>query len=60
MLIPMGQVSEYTGISKKSNTLASWLLGYEFADTIILITEDKVVFLATPRKGNKMKMEMNL
>ncbi|KAI8820148.1 FACT complex subunit-domain-containing protein [Fimicolochytrium jonesii] len=35
----------------KSSVLHSWLLGYEFTETILLITADKAIFHTSPKKA---------
>ncbi|KAI8911514.1 FACT complex subunit-domain-containing protein [Gorgonomyces haynaldii] len=37
---------------QKSTAFQTWLLGYEFPDTIILVTSTKLVFLTSQKKGN--------
>eukprot|EP00842_Homolaphlyctis_polyrhiza_P000747 jgi/Hompol1/1673/HPOL_002486-RA len=38
-------------VYSKSLALQTWLLGYEFPDTIIVVTDKKILFLTTAKKG---------
>ena len=50
VLVVVGNPSEQTTF-QKSSVLHSWLLGYEFTDTLILLTKDgRVAFLTSPKK----------
>jgi len=39
---------------KKSVVVLSWMLGYEFTDTLALITEKTVYILASAKKGARL------
>ncbi|KAJ3295188.1 FACT complex subunit spt16 [Borealophlyctis nickersoniae] len=38
-------------INTKATLLHTWLLGYEFPDTLLMVTKDKWVFMTTSKKG---------
>ena len=35
-----------------------WLLNYEFADTILAISEDQVIFVLSPKKGKLLTFDL--
>ena len=48
-------------VYSKSNTLQSWLLGYELPDTILVMTEANIFFLASKKKIEFLRpLESNL
>lgn len=49
LLVVMGKVSD-DPLRKETSDFFLWLLNYEFSDTILLLTQDKVVFAVSPKK----------
>ena len=50
LCIPMGSVKEQDVVYSKSSSLHLYLLGYEFPDSLIVITPDRLYFMATQKK----------
>lgn len=50
ILLSLGAPSDFT-VYQKTTALFSWLLGYEFPETVMLITKSSVAFLTSPKKG---------
>lgn len=50
ILLSLGAPSDFT-VYQKTTALFSWLLGYEFPETVMLITKNAVAFLTSPKKG---------
>ncbi|KAL1500922.1 hypothetical protein ABEB36_006341 [Hypothenemus hampei] len=53
MVAPVGKGDEI--VYSKSGALQTWLLGYELTDTILVLTENKVHFLASKKKIEFLK-----
>ena len=51
-MIAVGAAAEDESSYSKSTALQTWLLGYEFPDTILAITETGFVFLTSSKKGS--------
>eukprot|EP01113_Clastostelium_recurvatum_P034907 TRINITY_DN4798_c0_g1_i1.p1 TRINITY_DN4798_c0_g1~~TRINITY_DN4798_c0_g1_i1.p1 ORF type:complete len:1142 (+),score=403.61 TRINITY_DN4798_c0_g1_i1:166-3591(+) len=49
LLVVMGS-GEDDNPYRKTNVIQTWFLGYEFADTVLLVTEKTIYFLSSPRK----------
>ena len=48
-------------VYSKSNTLQSWLLGYELPDTVLVMTEENIIFLSSKKKIEFLRpLESNL
>ena len=48
-------------VYSKSNSLQSWLLGYELPDTILVMTQENIIFLASKKKIEFLRpLESNL
>jgi nucleosome binding factor SPN SPT16 subunit len=50
LCIPMGAASDGDALYSKSAALHLYLFGYEFPDSIILITKTSFLFMAAPKK----------
>jgi nucleosome binding factor SPN SPT16 subunit len=51
--ITTGELAEDGEIdTKKSTVLGTWLLGYEFTDTVMFFSKDKLHFLTSTKKAN--------
>jgi nucleosome binding factor SPN SPT16 subunit len=44
-------VADEEHVYQKSTALQTWLFGYEFPDSILVIGEKKLLFLASAKKG---------
>lgn len=49
--MPVGSAAEDENPYSKSTSLQIWLLGYEFPDTVLALTETGFVFLTSAKKG---------
>lgn len=50
LMLALGNPSDFS-IYQKTTALFTWLLGYEFPETAMLIARDTVTFITTVRKG---------
>lgn len=50
LMLTLGNPSDFS-IYQKTTAMFTWLLGYEFPETVMLITRDNVIFITTMRKG---------
>lgn len=53
MLIVQGSLDDENPYSKTSS-IHNWLLGYEFPDMLMLLTQEMIYFLTSDKKGIKM------
>mmetsp|Transcript_6583 Transcript_6583/g.4746 ORF Transcript_6583/g.4746 Transcript_6583/m.4746 type:complete len:133 (+) Transcript_6583:48-446(+) len=54
LLVVMGKVSD-DPLRKETSDFFLWLLNYEFSDTILLLTRDKVIFAVSPKKSKLLE-----
>lgn len=50
VMFTLGQPTDFT-VYQKTTAVFSWLLGYEFPETTLVISRDAVAFLTSQRKG---------
>lgn len=50
LMFALGTATDFT-VYQKTTAMFSWLLGYEFPETVMLLTMNRTVFLASQRKG---------
>jgi len=54
VVLVMGKVTE-DGLRPQTSDFFLWLLNYEFADTILAINKNQLVFMVSPRKAKIIK-----
>jgi nucleosome binding factor SPN SPT16 subunit len=52
LLVPVGSADEDENPYSKGTSLQIWLLGYEFPDTVMAVTENGFVFMTSAKKGS--------
>jgi len=55
LVVVMGKPSEEENERPHSTDFFLWLLNYEFRDTVFAVTENKLVFLVSPKKAKCLK-----
>lgn len=52
LCVPMGSAKEQEGVYSKASSMHLYLLNYEFPDSLILLVDSKLYFMATAKKNS--------